>query len=316
MRPIRRILLGLSADAARPSSRGFRPARPAAARVLDTVGETFVLGYNAALELAPVQRLVLRIEQVPAEVRGFAYEGAAMALALWDQLLPWRRDRWPELLSGPGGDHAYLVHVGVGWALAKLGRTGRRLPDHVDPLFGWLVFDGYGFCAAFFRPRRFLVEQRPSSRLKGYATRAFDQGLGRCLWFAEGADPRAIQQRIVAFAAERQADLWSGVGLAACYAGGATPEELLSLSRFSAQNRPWLAQGVAFAARARQRAGCVDEYTRSVCQCVCRAGADEVADAVEHARATLARDEDGSDPSRPPYEDWRRLVRARFDAAD
>lgn len=64
--------------------------------------------------------LAVRLSSIEPEVRGFAFEGAAMGLALLDHLTPWRRDRFERFLSGPGDRHAYMVHVGAGWVFARL----------------------------------------------------------------------------------------------------------------------------------------------------------------------------------------------------
>ena len=43
----------------------------------------------------------------------------------------------------------------------------------------------------------------------------FDQGLGRSFWFVNGGNPELIAQTIHSFPDSRQADFWSGIGLAA-----------------------------------------------------------------------------------------------------
>ena len=214
----RRLLLGISPTATKPSTRGFNTSNPVATARLEAVGSTFALGYNAALEEASVEPLIARLQRVPIELRGWAFEGAAMGLALCDFLAPWRKPRWPALLEGPGDDHLYLILVGVGWALSKLKRRVRELPAGLDPLYGWLAIDGYGFCEGFFDPRHYFGQHRAPKRVAGYATRAFDQGLGRCLWFAEGCAVDAVARCLAGFDPARQADLWSGLGLAACFA--------------------------------------------------------------------------------------------------
>jgi len=57
------------------------------------------------------------------------------------------------------------------------------------------------------------------------------------------------------FAPQRRADLWSGVGLAATYAGGCEAADLEALVTLAGRCRAPLAQGAAFAATARAVAG-------------------------------------------------------------
>jgi hypothetical protein len=82
--------------------------------------------------------------------------------------------------------------VGLGWAWARLpGNPERRLPA-LDPLLGWLAVDGYGFHEGYFHWRRRVSARELPRGLSASARRVFDQGLGRSLWFVEGADvPRA-----------------------------------------------------------------------------------------------------------------------------
>ena len=78
--------------------RGFRGGGPATRARLEKVGAAFVEGYRAALDCDaksdPSQfGLSARLETVACDFRGFAYEGAAMGLALLDVFTPWRRHR-------------------------------------------------------------------------------------------------------------------------------------------------------------------------------------------------------------------------------
>jgi hypothetical protein len=166
---------------------------------------------------------------VELDFRGFAFEGAAMGLALQDWLTPWNRGRLQNFLRGPGDVHAYMVHVGAGWVMARVPGSVEKFMSRFDPLLRWLLVDGYGFHEAFFHWPRYLAGGPVPKRLQGYARRVFDQGFGRCLWFVDGADVNRIAQTIGGFAFERQADLWSGVGLASVYAGEVCETDLKSL---------------------------------------------------------------------------------------
>ncbi|HEV3000550.1 MAG TPA: DUF1702 family protein, partial [Solirubrobacteraceae bacterium] len=251
--PLRVRLLGIEPGEASFARRGFASCDAVAQARLELVGRTFVAGYRAALADDDPPALAARLDDVDAELRGFAYEGAAMALALLDQVLPVRR-RLAAFLAGPGEPHVYMVHVGAGWALARL-RRGPRALAALDPLLRSLALDGYGFHSGYFAPRRHLGEQRVPRRLTGYAARAFDQGLGRCSWFATGGEAARAAGVIARFPAVRRPDLWSGLALAVTYAGPASEEALRVLRTAGAPHAPHLAQGAAFAAAARERAG-------------------------------------------------------------
>jgi len=227
--------------------------------------------------------------------------------ALLDRLTPWNRSRVAKFLMGPGDPHAYMIHVGAGWVLARMPGSVEKFIARFDPLLRWLIVDGYGFHEAFFHWPRYLGGAPVPDRLHGYALRAFDQGFGRCLWFVEGTDARRIAQTIAGFPPERRGDLWSGVGLASVYAGEVGETELQLLRDSARPFIPQLAQGVAFAAKARQRAGNLKPYHDLACGVLCQLSAAEAAQVSDDALENLP-----SDGAQPAYEIWRQRIQQRF----
>lgn len=304
---IRRFLLGLSPRETTFERRGFRCPNPASRAHLEHAGAAFASGYHAGLEQDSIPNLCGELENSPQEQRGFAYEGAALALALLDTLTPWRRDRVAKLLRGPGDAHAYMIHVGVGWAWARLPVNLARASGRLDPLLRWLAFDGYGFHEAFFKWPAYLAGKPYPRRITGYAARGFDQGFGRCLWFVDGGDVEAIPRTIATLSPQRHADLWSGVGLAATYAGGVDADELSQLRVCAGPFAPQLAQGSAFAAKARHRAGNLVPHTDVATRILCGMPALEAArlcdTTLENLPATAAQ---------PAYEIWRQRIQSHF----
>lgn len=304
---LRRSGLGIPARKTSFEHLGFCGGPPGVREHLAGVVAAYVNGYHAALEEISLPGLVPRLEAVGAQQRGFAYEGAATALALLDFLTPWRRHRWRDFLAGAGSRHTYLVHVGVGWLLARVpGRVERHLA-RLDPLLRWLAVDGYGFHEGFFHWPRCRAGGPVPGRLEGYARRAFDQGLGRCLWFIHGADVARLPETVAGFPAGRRPDLWSGVGLASTYAGGVGAEALRHLRVAADPWRPCLAQGAAFAAKARLRAGIVVDHTRVACQVLCGLSPEEAAQVTDAGLENLPADD-----AEPAYEVWRKRVQERF----
>ncbi len=211
-------LFGVPLEETSAERRGFQIATEAMRARLELVGKTFLDGYHAALKCYAPPVLAARLNSVDAELRGFAFEGAAMGLALLDTLTPWRATRVSNFLSGAGSAHAYMVHVGVGWAWARFAFGFRRFRRRLDPLLSWLAFDGWGFHEGFFHWPKYITGEPLPRRLTGYERRVFDQGLGRSWWFVNGGNPELIARTIGKLPAERHPDMWSGVGLAATYA--------------------------------------------------------------------------------------------------
>lgn len=326
---VRRKLFALSPEEVRFEHRAFHPGSPDGRARLESIGAAVLAGYHAALESDDVIGLAARLERVDLERRGFAFEGAAMALYLLDLLTPWNRRRWSSFVCGPAAAHVYMAHVGAGIALARLGRELALPRAGFDPLLDALLGDGYGFHEGYFHHDRCAQGEPQPRRVRGYARRAFDQGLGRSLWFVHCADPARLAGAIGRFEGERRADLWSGVGLACAYAGGLDrapiEEAIADLFARTGEHAAAFAQGVAFAAEARARAGNPADH----CDLACRvAWGRDAASAAEIARST-SEDLPGIPSSRgvpespdrragddrqglgalPAYEVWRTRIR-------
>jgi len=289
--------------------RGFRGGDPRAVANVEAIGAAFLTGYHTALDAPDVAAAIAGLEAGDRSLCGFRYEGAAMALYLLDRLLPGRRDRFDQLLAGRGGEHVYMAYVGAGWAHARLPFGLRGALARRDPLLRWLMLDGYGFHQGFFHWHSSVEgAQQVPARVRGYARRAFDQGLGRSLWFVEGHEAERIAATIARFAPERRADLWAGVGLAATYAGGVERAALEHLRKLADAAGGWLAQGSAFAAAARCRAGNAVPHNDLACDVLCGMNAAAAAEIVVKIRAELPAD----DAAQPAYEIWRRRTRERM----
>lgn len=310
MRQLFQYAFGLSDQETTFIRRGFHTGNPRVRDRLEDVGRAFIKGYNQALETSDVDTLAQRLEQVNAELRGFAFEGAATALALLDHLVPWHGGRLRRFINGPATGHIYMTHVGVGWAIARvpwLRRNVDKCLAQLDPLLGWLAIDGYGFQSGFFHAPNCIGAKTYPNGLSEYARRVFDQGLGRSLWFVEGADVSRIPLTIASFHNTRRADLWSGIGLASAYAGGADRPALECLREAAKGYVTHMAQGAAFAAKARQHAGNQAEHTETACRILCGLSSEAAASVTDQELEILPID--GKEPA---YEIWRKKIQARF----
>lgn len=305
MGKISRHLLGIPLKEIRCENRGFTVVNTDIKCHIEKIGESFVYGYHAALTDNQNDTLQQSLDFTELDYRGFAYEGAGMALALLD-LLTWKQKRFPQFLQKSGDAHAYMVHVGAGWAMAKIP-WGRSYFNKMDQLLRWLAFDGYGFYHGYFHWPESIVKHKQPVGIKGYATQAYDQGLGRSLWFVKGAEPSVIANSILSFPHQRHADLWSGVGLAAAYAGGIENADLQELNKLSYSYQSQLAQGAAFAAKARIRAGNLANHTDSACRIFCGMSATAAAEITDLALENLTEQ-----TYQNKYQAWRLGIQQRF----
>ncbi|MEV6926544.1 DUF1702 family protein [Dactylosporangium sp. NPDC051485] len=305
----RRILTPNMADT-KIDVRGFYKKDENAREVLENIGRYFVTGYAYAAEAGAARDAEAPLEEIPVRFRGFAYEGAAMCLAIRDGMPIGHSHHVEDFLAGRGDQHVYMAYVGVGWAMARLPRMCWSRLHAPDPLLRWLVLDGYGFHQAYFHTRRYVHEQYrttgfswPAEGPSWYADRVIDQGIGRAMWFVGGTDVQRVAALLDAYAPERRADMYSGAGLAATYAGGAAEDELLWFWEHAGRYQAQVAQGSAFAAGARVRAGLVVPHNEIATKIFCGLTTQQASDITD-----LVLPDRAADGDLPGYELWRQRI--------
>ncbi|GIF08487.1 DUF1702 family protein [Actinoplanes siamensis] len=311
----RRRLFTPGAVETKLETRGFHFKNAVARDNLETIGETFLEGLGNACEVSCPDDVLEPLQAVPVRYRGFAYEGAAMGFAIRDALPVGRRDHIRRFLDGSGDPHLYMALIGVGWAMARLPRPLWRRIMPADPLLNWLALDGYGFHQAYFRTDRYVREHYretefgwPADTTGTYAGRAIDQGIGRALWFVGGCDATVVAGLVEGYPADRRAELYSGAGLAATYAGGADDAELKWFLDRAGDHRAQVAQGSAFAASARVRAGLVVPHNEAANRVLCGMSTAEAAQLCDRERPRDGAARGGT----PAYEVWRQRVAGQF----
>ena len=346
--------------------RGFYAGDSQVRDHLEQIGCWFLAGLQYGMTVRSESDVAARLDTVPLEYRGFAYEGASMARTILDGILPAGGKRLDRFVTGPAAHQVYTAHVGAGWAMARLPRALQPRVRPQDPLLRWLTLDGYGFHEAYFRTPLVVAGQRPPRLLPGWrgvadsAAHVIDQGIGRALWFVCGTDTDRLAGTIAGFSASRRADLWSGVGLAAAYAGyrptaglaagpgaaslrpaargsrvaevtvpstvshetpmlmprpsdlpdgelpgSAAQETEARLRGLATQAGPYLpdvAQGAAFAAKARHLAGTVTPHTEIAVKVLCGMTVEAAAACTD---AALPADQAAADA----YQTWRLHIR-------
>ena len=176
----------------------------------------FLQGFRDALKASP-EMLPKILQGEPFQRRGFALEGAAMALTLMDEFSPASRNRLGALLNGrPTGEHV-LGAIGVGWASARLGKPLDWSPTVLGSHYMSAVVDGYGFHQGFFHSQRFTGRGFPVNT--GELSPFYDIGLGRALWFVHIGRVEPIVHTIDGFLPDRRKQLWRGVGTACAFTG-------------------------------------------------------------------------------------------------
>lgn len=300
-------------------TRGFPITANACSRSLEGVSRAVMEGFEYGADIDDPDEVARRLEWVNPLYQSLAYEGAIAAMTLRDVLSFGRTQHAEEFVRGHGEPHSLMAYVGYGLVMSRLPRWmwQRAFPRFdSNPLvsqLGWLAVDGYGFDRAFFDPKRWVMEHRrppryPWAGAPDYFPRAFDQGIGRAMFFVYGGDCAAIANAIAEFEPDRHGDLWSGIGAAATYLGGPARTELAVLTGAAGpEHAPDLAIGAVMAVKARHYAGWVPDTTELGAEVFCRSDVAELADFAV-ASAQSPPEANGI----PDYEQWRLRIRSRF----
>ncbi len=210
---IRKRLSRLLSDMQPPS---VADAHPKICERVSNARAAFLQGFDQALKASP-EILPKLLQDEPFQRRGFALEGAAMALTLIDEFSPAPQNQLNVFLNGRSTEEHILSAIGVGWASARLGKPFDWSPTALDSNFIAAVVDGYGFHQGFFHPQRFTCRGFPmrESELSTF----YDIGLGRALWFVHVGHIETIVRTIDRFLPKRRKQLWHGVGTACAFTG-------------------------------------------------------------------------------------------------
>ncbi|HSH75321.1 MAG TPA: DUF1702 family protein, partial [Longimicrobiales bacterium] len=169
---------------------------------LREASSAFLKGYEMARrdgDSADPAALLDGLAGLRSSIRPFAFEGAAMALAMMDA--EGAGERCGALIERSDPVWHTFLKLGIGCAWARLGREAPT-----DPL----VLDGYGFQLGL-RDGVWGIEGRSMDP-------PAERGRGRALWFVTGGDGSACAAAI-SRAAGHRGELWRGVGTACAFAG-------------------------------------------------------------------------------------------------
>ncbi|MDX2359531.1 MAG: DUF1702 family protein [Crocinitomicaceae bacterium] len=178
-----------------------------------------------------------------------AFEGAAMGIALTNI------SEWFSFCEIFGDQHDSQIHVGLGWAICESGENLEVL-DSLSSEGRWKAIDGYGYYMGLFKRREAIREQTIPEFFSGDDLRAFNQGLGRSLWYLSQANSERLFRMIDLFAENRKPDMWRGVGVALTYVGGVAAQEVLEINQIAKNHSVHLRCGALFALKGRDNADC------------------------------------------------------------
>lgn len=241
---------------------------------MERIRSVFQYGMSVSIDEEDMNLLEAALNSTENEFRSIAYEAAAMQLATKDISANDAFHHWRLFIKGPGVKHLTQSHIGLGWAMAQQQFPVFPFIETLEPLMQCRVIDGYGYYEGIFRKRRSIGEQQIPSTLRNKFLRAYDQGLGRSLWYASKGYCEKIAAMVETFPASRHKDLWRGIGTACAYVGGFDENLLIQLASASGHGIQ-LSIGATLVSRSRAEAGAHNRYIDMACRIWCDCTSEE-----------------------------------------
>ena len=314
LRLVRRNIFSVPLKEANFDFRKFHPGQKAQNR-LEFVAKVVLEGYNNAVHDGLTSDLLVKRRMIDGEVVGFYNEGIGMglyALTLFGAKGTKEGIFW-DFVRNEGKNHEYMSYIGAGLAVGVLKRNVlKSFLKKASPTSGQLFINGIGFYYGYFDADKVLRKNFIPRYLEvnDFYTECYYNGVGRAMWFYSGGDPGFIKSEIQHFPAERQAAIWSGVGLACTYANGVSMDVILNLKNEIAKDfKKDLAIGCILANHARDIAGNSnnDEETTMILTGHTKAECNEFAKK-SHAALKNQATIDGIPSLKYFYEDIRNFV--------
>jgi len=237
----------------------------------------FVEAFNSISADTDLKAYTKDLESLRLPDRVVAYEGAYSAAICLDISNPREISRASELTE-LAPSHVAGLGLGAGHALSNLGVSAEVTDSFADHFLGVMAMDAYGMHEGYFHWYERVQSMRAPVNLPPLAMAAFDQGLGRGIWFICNGDAKAVRQILERFPLERRSDLWRGVGLMVGFWGADDEATLKGFLKCPREFMPYMQSGAAQGVSMRTDMDDVLDYTKASAEVICGANAEELAE--------------------------------------
>ena len=259
---------------------------------MEKIRAIFQYGVSISTDEADLDLLSIKLRSVENEFRSIGYEAAAMSLALKDISTHNNFSTWHSFIQRFAARYATQAHVGLGWAIAQQRLSDFSFVETLDPFMQCRVMDGFGYYEGIFRKRKTIWEMQVPANLKKTWLHAYDQGVGRSIWYICQADCNKISVMMRGFPVSRHKDFWRGIGTACCYVGGFDENFLKRLRKISSVHQDQLAVAAALVSATRTEAGSPSRYIELACEIWCNCSQKDALEIAETAKRYSAKNKD------------------------
>jgi len=273
---------------------------------MELIQATFQEAKEIAIQESSIEKIDELLKIFSNEFISVAYEGASMAIALKSIQETNSLKNWNEFYHDYALKHSSQVHVGLGWAFSELNLNFSSFDLNIAPSLKYRVMDGYGYYEGLFKRRQSVRMQQYPQNFSQIALKAYDQGLGRSLWYISQGEVEKLIKLINIFPENRHYDIWRGVGIAVAYVGGIGIPLLQQLINESAKYLSSFKCGISLLVQSRCKAGTISEDTKLICEFIFKLSCNNVND-----QLILIEKETISSPELM-YFDWLKNIEERL----
>lgn len=238
------------------------------------------------------------LDRIDIEYRYVAYEGASMGFALCDFSNGEHLDQWHQFAKQGKDQNNAQIHVGLGWAIAQQNHNAELHLPTMEPMLQNRVVDGCGYYDGIFRQKRSVGSGESVTDYPVIFSKAYDQGIGRSIWYICKGESEKVSSLIQHFSEERQPGLWRGIGVAASCVGGFDESLMKALIFGSGNYASQLIMGAIITAHSRFKSGSLNDWTEAACHLWGGISATKAALIAGAAETTVNRSE------REAFEQW------------
>ncbi|MFT4526334.1 MAG: hypothetical protein ACI9FU_001407 [Granulosicoccus sp.] len=220
----------------------------AIANRIELIVLTFQVGRKIGEEILEPTEMIQQLNLMDEEFRSMAFEGASMAVAVKSIEQQDNLRSWLTFLDA-NPTHSTQIMIGLGWAIGEKDLSPDSILEGLDSMTQGRAMDGFGYYMGLFRRRISIRTQQIPKGISDDLQLAFDQGIGRSLWYISKGDLEMLERMMDSFPVYRQKHMWRGIGVACPVVGGCNAKHLGDLRQLSGEFKNQLETGCAMAAK-------------------------------------------------------------------
>ncbi len=217
---------------------------------MDIISKTFQISKQMGFQNTTWDEFKVFLEKQDLFYHALVFEGASMGYAQYDKYNNGRLTEWKKFTEKTPKAFNTFNFIGLGWALAKWTDFDLTTLKDVDVKMYWRTFGGWGYHDAIFKKSLIFNKMDRAHRVPLEYVNAYDEGIGRLIWYESRADLQKMMDLVSRFDKSRLPDIWRGIGIAVSFVGAYDLDFFKKILNFTGDFRLSFNIGSALAAKA------------------------------------------------------------------